>query len=235
MKALAAISISREWSESDFVQHLSTIIIPNSWKISYGWLRQFTAAERHNIAVGEGRNYDRLLFLDTDQIYPPDYYIKMLEHEELLVSALNTMRYHPYDLCVFNVKDELKVIDEDGKEIGIPMFETMKADEIMTIEKDCFLCDMTGTGALMIDAEILNSISKPYFKDVYAQDGHRVLCDDFYFGYKLYKAGHRVLIDTRIVPGHIVKLIAKPYNASDLRKAWEKIHSGQGYWKDGKK
>jgi len=179
------------------------------------------------------RDYDRLLFLDTDQLYPPDYYLKMLEHEEPLVSALNTARYYPYDLCVFNIKEEQEVVDEEGLKTGVPLFAAMQPDEIMMIEKECFLCDMTGTGALMIDPEILKDIKKPYFKDVYGPDGHRILCDDFYFGYKLYKAGHRVLIDTRITPGHIAKIIAKPYNAPDLRRAWEKVNSGYGYWKDG--
>lgn len=235
MKALVAISVSREWSETEFLQNLSTIIIPNGWKISYGWLRQFTASERHNMAAGEGKYFDRLLFMDTDQIYPPDYYIKMLEHGELVVSALNTTRYYPFDLCVFKITKEEKVIDENGKEVSIPLFEAMSSEEIMTIESDCFSCDMTGTGTLMIDPSVLKNMGKPYFKDIYSQDGKRVLCDDFYFGYKLFKAGHRVLIDTRITPGHISKLVAKPYNAPDLRKAWEKVNGGQGYWKDGKK
>ena len=234
MKALVAISISREWTETEFLQMLSTIIIPNSWQIKYGWLRQFSASERHNMAMGEAKYFDRLLFLDTDQIYPPDYYIKMLEHEEPIVSALNTTRYYPFDLCVFKITKEEKVIDENGKEVGIPLFEAMQSEEMMTIETDCFSCDMTGTGALMIDPSVLNGIGKPYFKDVYGQDGRRLLCDDFYFGHKLFKAGHRVLIDTRITPGHIAKVVAKPYNAPDLRRAWEKVNYSAGYAKDGK-
>ena len=185
------------------------------------------------MAVGGGRHFDRVLFLDTDQIYPPDYYVKMLEHNEPVVSALNTTRYYPYDLCVFNVKDEQKVIDEEGNEVGIPLFSAMQSEEIMTIEKDCFMCDMTGTGALMIDPSILEKIKTPYFKDVFSREGRRLLCDDFYFGYKLFKAGYRVLIDTRVVPGHISKVVAKPYNAPDLRRAWEKVNYSAGYAKDG--
>ena len=233
MRALIGISISREWNETEFLQQLATIIIPSGWHISYGWLCQFTAAERHNIAVLAAKAYDRLLFLDTDQIYPVDYYLKMLEHDEPIVSALNTARYYPYDLCVFNIKDTQKVINEEGKEVSVPLFQALQQDELMAIDRECFLCDMTGTGALMIDPKILEDIPKPYFKDIYGEDGHRILCDDFYFGYKLYQANHKVLIDTRIITGHIVKTIVKPYNALDLRRAWEKMNSGYGYWKDG--
>ena len=235
MRALVAISISREWVESEFLQHLATILHPPEWSISYGWLRQFTAAERHNAALGAGQHYDKILFMDTDQIYPIDYYLKMLEHEEPMVTALNCARYHPYDLVAYHVRGEMDLVDEDGKTVELPMFESVKPEEIMEMDKDCFYCDMTGTGALMIDPKILKGISKPYFRDVYAKDGHRALCDDFYFLYKMYKAGHKVLVDTRITPGHIAKVIVKPYNAADLRNAWHKINDGQGYWKDGRK
>jgi hypothetical protein len=235
MRALVAISISREWVESSFLKHLSTILIPEGWKISYGWLDQFTAAERHNAALNVSEQYDRLLFMDTDEIYPIDYYVKMLEHDEPLVTAMHVARYHPYDIVAYRVRDTLDVVNEMGKTETLPLFESVKDEEIMEMEKDTFLCDMTGTGALMIDPKILKDIEKPYFKDVYNEDGHRVLCDDFYFLYKTYQAGYRVLVDTRITPGHIAKVIAKPYNAADLRRAWEKVNSGHGYWKDGKK
>ncbi len=234
MKALVAIGASRDYCESEFVQHLATIIIPSGWQIVYGWLQHFSAAERHNVAVGESKFYDRLLFLDTDQLYPKDYYVKMLEHDEPVVSALNTAKYYPFDLCVFHIKDDQKVIDENGKETYIPVFEAMSSEKIMAVETDCFLCDMSGTGALMLNPTVLSEIGKPYFKDVYSQDGRRLLCDDFYFSYKLFKAGYKTLIDTRIVPGHIAKIIAKPYNAIDLKRAYEKTNSSFGYWKDGK-
>jgi len=157
----------------------------------------------------------------------------MFEHDELIVSALNTARYYPFDLCVFSVEQEEEIVDENGNKVTVPLFKAMQSDELMTIEKDCFYCDMTGTGAMMISAEILDKIKKPYFKDVFSIDGHRVLCDDFYFGYKLYKAGQRVLIDTRIIPGHLAKIMVKPYNALELRRAYEKVNSGFGYWKNG--
>jgi hypothetical protein len=235
VKALVAISVSREWIETEFLQMLPSIIVPNGWKITYGWLRQFTAAERHNIATEEAKYYDKVLFLDTDQIYPPDYYVKMLEHDEPLVSALNTTRYYPYDLCAFSVREEEKRTGENGEEVVIPLIEAMGNGHIMGVDSECFKCDITGTGALMIDPDILGKISKPYFKDIYSYDGKRLLCDDFYFGYKLFKAGYKPLIDTRIIPGHIAKVVVKPYNALDLKKAWEKVNSGWGITKDGKK
>jgi len=235
LKALAAVSVSREWVETEFLQMLSSMVVPNGWKIAYGWLRQFTAAERHNAAMEEAQYYDRVLFLDTDQIYPPDYFLKMLEHDEPLVSAYNTARYYPFDICAFNVRDREERIDQDGKKVVIPLIEAMGNEALASIDTDCFSCDLTGTGSLMVDPEILKKISKPYFKDVYDYSGKRIVVDDFYFGDKLLKAGFKPLIDTRIIPGHIAKVIVKPYNAADMRKAWEKVNNGYGIVRDGKK
>jgi hypothetical protein len=214
---------------------LSTLVIPPGWKIAYGWLRQFTAAERHNAAMDEAKYYDRILFLDTDQIYPPDYFLKMLEHDEPVVSALNTTRYYPFDICAFRVKEEEERVNEDGGKVIIPLIEAMGNGHLANIDSECFSCDLTGTGALMIDPQILSKISKPYFKDIYDYSGKRIVVDDFYFGYKLLKAGYKPLIDTRIIPGHIAKIIVKPYNALDMKRAWEKVNNGYGIVKDGKK
>ena len=235
MKVLAAISISREWVETEFLQMLSTMVIPPNWKIAYGWLRQFTAAERHNAAMNESQYYDRILFLDTDQIYPPDYYVKMLEHDEPVVSALNTTRYYPYDICAFEVYAREERIDENGKKVIIPLIKAMGDEKLAAIDSECFSCDLTGTGSLMVDPSILSKLKKPYFKDVYDHSGKRIVVDDFYFGDQMLQAGYRPLIDTRIIPGHISKMIVKPYNAPEMRKAWEKINNGYGIVKDGKK
>ena len=235
MNALVAISVSREWVETEFLQMLPTILIPSGWRISYGWLRQFTAAERHNVALESAKYYDRVLFLDTDQVYPANYYTQMLEHKEPLVSALNVTRYYPFDLCAFKVTGEDKDKDELGQEVVIPRIEAMSEREILNVDSECFTCDITGTGALMIDPQILDRISKPYFKDIYNNYGKRLLCDDFYFSYKTFKVGIKPVIDTAITPGHIAKIMVKPYNAFDLKRAWEKVNDGHGYAKDGKK
>ena len=69
MRALIAIAVSRAWCESEFLQQMGTWKIPKGWQINFGWLRQFTAAERHNAAMNQKYEFDRILFMDTDQIY----------------------------------------------------------------------------------------------------------------------------------------------------------------------
>ena len=121
MRALVAISISRQWVESEFLEHLATLLIPPDWKLVYGWLKQFSAAERHNAAMVASEAYDRILFLDTDEIYPIDYYVKMLEHDEPLVTAMHVARYHPYDIVAYRVRDTLDIVNELGQTETVPV------------------------------------------------------------------------------------------------------------------
>lgn len=227
MKGLVAISISREWTESEFLQQMGTWKVPQGWALKFGWMKQFSAQERHNIALLEAKyNYDRLLFMDTDQIYPYDYLEMMLAHEEPVISALNISRYHPFEFTCYKFEGEEKL---NG--IVIPKFTAIQPPE----DQKIFECDITGTGALMIDPTILHKVPMPYCRDIIDEEGKRLVPDDFYFGWQLYKAGYKALIDQNIIVNHIAKIVASPYNVRDLRRAWLAVNSGFGYWKDGKR
>lgn len=228
MKALIAVSASREWVESDFLMQMGRFIIPAGWQVRFGWFKQFTAAHRHNVAAWEAKyNYDRLLFMDTDQIYPHDYIVRMLEHKEPVVTALNVSRYTPFEHTIYNIEGE----HESGGET-IPQFKSIKPPTDKTI----FECDMTGTGSLILDPSILDRIKVPFFKDVFNNDGTlRLLPDDFYFCWLLYKAGIKVTVDQSIIVQHISKVTASPYNTMEMQLAWEKVNSGWGITKDGVK
>ena len=228
MKALVSISISREWNETEFLMQMGTWKIPSNWQVRFGWFRQFTAAERHNVALGEGcYNYDRVLFMDTDQVYPPEYLEMMLAHNEPIVTGLNVSRYYPFEFTTYRFDGEE---NKDG--VTVPRFKEMRPPD----DQKSYECDCTGTGALMVDPDILNAIPKPYFKDIYDNEGCvRYLCDDFYFCWLLYKAGIKIVVDQNIVAKHIIKMLASPYNTKDLRRAWEMVNSGFGICKDGRK
>jgi len=228
MKVLVAISISREWIETEFLMQMGSWNIPKNWQVRFGWFRQFTAAERHNIALCEAKyNYDRILWMDTDQVYPPEYLEMMLAHDEPVVTALNTSRYYPYEPTIYNIEGENKLSG-----VNVPIYKFIKPPS----DQKIFTCDMTGTGALMVDPKILVKLPMPYFKDVYDAEGcNRLLCDDFYFCWLLHRAGIKVTVDQSIMVKHLARIIVSPYNTQELRTAWEKVNSGYGYWKDGKR
>jgi hypothetical protein len=163
--------------------------------------------------------------MDTDQIYPPEYLEMMLAHKEPVVSALNVSRYYPFEICTYKYEG-----DHETNGIKYPKFTAHMPPNEKIFETDC-----VGTGALMIDTAILRNIPQPFFKDIYDSEGCLRHCpDDFFFMWRLVQAGIKVTVDQNIVCKHIAKMMVSPYNARDLRKAWDKVNSGFGMWKDGK-
>jgi hypothetical protein len=227
MKVLLAISVSREWVETEFLQQMGKWDIPKDCQVKMGWFRQFTAAERHNVAMFEAKyNYDRILFMDTDQIYPYDYITRMLAHDEPVVSGLNVSRYEPFEITTYKVESEYR-----NGDIVLPRCVAYEPP----VDEPLFECDVTGTGALMLDPKIVESLEVPYFKDLFKEDGtQRLLPDDFYFGWKLWKAGIKIVVDQTIIVKHIVKIPISPINKRDIKNAWEKITTGYGIVKDGR-
>lgn len=227
MKALVATCKSREWVEAEWEDQIATWKIPQGWQIKFGKLKQFTAAERHNVSINEAKyNFDRILWMDTDQVYPPDYLEMMLAHNEPVVSGLNVSRYYPFEISIYQF---------DG-EAGVNGIKYPKFTAVAPPPEKIFQADCVGTGALMVDPKILTKLEMPYFKDIYDEEGCVRHCpDDFYFMWQLIKAGIKVTVDQNIVVKHIARLLVSPWNARDMRRAWEKVNSGFGYWKDGKK
>jgi len=227
MKLLVSVAVSREWSETEFLKQVGRFQAPIDWQVKFGMFQQFTAAERHNVMAGEAfYNYDRLIFMDTDQIYPHDYLVRMLKHDEPVVTALNVSRYYPFEVTTYKITDEKEY---DG--IIIPHYEEMS----LPANKRIFECDLTGTGGLMLDPKILQKLTQPYFKDIYDKEGcRRLLPDDFYFCWQLYKAGIKIVVDQSIIIGHTGKLTINVFNREDMKKAWQKVNSGWGITKDGK-
>jgi len=207
---------------------MGTWKLPKEWQVRFGWFKQFTAQERHNVAAHETiNNYDRLLFMDTDQIYPPDYIEMMLAHEEPIVSGLNVSRYHPFEVTAYKLDGE-----ENHGTTPVPLFSSIQPPDDQRI----FGCDLTGTAALILDPVIFKKLPLPYFKDVFDRTGcRRLIPDDFYFCWQLSKAGIKITVDQNIVVKHIAKMVVSPYNGKDIKRAWDKVNSGHGYWKDGKR
>lgn len=226
MKCLIAIAISRDWVESEFLMQMGTWQLPSEWQFKIGWYRQFTAAERHNVMINEAiYNYDRIIFMDTDQWYPPEYITKMLEHKEPVVTALNVSRYHPFENTIYNITGQ-----DVQYGVIVPLFESVEPP----VER-VFEVDMTGTGSLMVDPQAIKHLGMPLFKDLYDPEGCvRVLCDDFYFCWQLHNAGIKVTVDQSIMVKHLTKLMVAPHSSRFMKQAWESVNSGFGLWKDGK-
>ena len=125
--------------------------------------------------------------LDTDQIYKPDTFIRLLQHRDKdIVGTRIHRRYPPFDVLMFrgSVGKLHHVSDEE-----------CFSGELVKV-------DSTGTGCLMINTSILPTLPTPWFRegDVGDEEG---VGEDIYFTDSATRNGKEVYVDTSIDIDHM--------------------------------
>jgi hypothetical protein len=156
----------------------------------------FTPAQRELIAQDavEG-NYDYLLFIDDDVVFPPN----------TLTLLIETMESDPNTAVVgglYYSRDSIKpmaVIDWDGGDTtsaAIPAFSSDSTDPV----------DGIGFGCALLRVSALRALSQPYFPvHVFIDRRSRSvrLCDeDYRYCERIRHAGHTIRLDARVRCSH---------------------------------
>jgi len=128
---------------------------------------------------------------DTDQVYPQDTLMRLLEHDKKIVAAKVHRRTAPYDPILLrgNINNYDIVSDEEWSKDGGQLIEV----------------DATGFGSVLLDMEVFETIARPWFVfDLYNWD--TPLGEDVGFYIKAKEAGYRVWVDCSIKVGHLSRM-----------------------------
>ena len=127
---------------------------------------------------------------DTDQVYPQDTLMKLLEHDKDIVAAKVHRRYPPYDPILLR-----GTLDN---------FNSVPDDE--WLDKQLVEVDATGFGSVMIDMTVFEKIKRPWFRfNLY--DYKDPVGEDVGFYMKAREAGFKVFVDCSIKIGHLTRLV----------------------------
>jgi len=128
---------------------------------------------------------------DTDQVYPQDTLMRLLEHDVDIIAAKVHKRYPPYDpILLRGTLDHFDVVPD----------EEWSKDGGQTVEVDA-----TGFGSVLINMEVFEKIERPWFVfDLYNWD--TAVGEDIGFYTKAKAAGFRVFVDCSIKIGHLVRM-----------------------------
>ena len=140
--------------------------------------------ELAQMAIANGCTH--IWYCDTDQVYPQETLVKMLEHDLDIVVAKVHMRKPPYGPM-------LRREDENGKFYDIPDEEWEKGGLVEV--------DGTGFGCVLLKTEVLIALERPWFKLKIHENPP--IGEDFYFWAKAKKAGFRIFVDCDIKIGHL--------------------------------
>jgi GT2 family glycosyltransferase len=129
-----------------------------------------------------------LLMCDTDQTYPADTLAKLAAHDVPVCGVRVHRRYPPFEpIFMRGNLDRYERVPE----------EEMYSGKLIEV-------DATGTGCLLINMSIFDSIPAPWFK--FDEHKGRPVGEDFYFCNKVRKAGFRIFVDTSVEVGHLATI-----------------------------
>jgi len=160
---------------------------PNHISISHKG--SLTALARNTIVdIAQQQGCDYLMFLDTDQTFPPDTIFKLLKHQKDICSGLYFERYAPYR----------PVIRKSHPSGGYSLADYTQGDLIEV--------DATGGGCLLINMEVFERLEKPYFDYRIEKSGIKetFFSEDLVFCEKVRAAGYKIHVDTTVRCGHLI-------------------------------
>ena len=134
---------SRNQVEADFwLSTLSIWATDKNPKYCCNW-RGPSITESRNVIVEKAQsiNATHLLFLDSDNVFPPDVIDKLLKHDKDVVGATYLKRIPPYEL------------------LGVPL-DKPTDNPLIRMKR-------MPTGCLMIKMHVFNQMEKPYFRMKY--------------------------------------------------------------------
>lgn len=133
-----------------------------------------------------------LLFLDSDQVFPPDTVKRLMAHNKLVVGCLYFHRAYPYQPHMYKWNHE--ILTRAGEPQMDPI-EDWEPDELVE-------CDALGTGGMMIAREVFEKVEYPWF-----EYGGMEESEDVTFCRKLGRVGIEIYCDTACESGHLTTVI----------------------------
>ena len=152
------------------------------------WTGSIADARNSLVKQAQMEGAERLLMLDTDQIYPPGTLTRLLSHKKEVCGVRVHRRWMPFDPIFFR--------GSLGKYKSVPDDEAFSGKLIEV--------DATGTGCLLFDMEVFDRVPDPWFQ-FYHHEGKPV-GEDIFFCHQARDVGIKIYIDTSIEVGHLTTM-----------------------------
>lgn len=194
---------------------LQSLEIPDSltdYKVSVNFHHlQPVDANRNEMVKSflEKEDAEWLLMIDND-IVPPVDILKMVEHDEPVVSAVCTIKKGDVPQPVI-VRDN----GDNYRQVNI-----QEAVDEIDDETGLLQVDGVGTGALLIRRDVLEDMKPPWFKFQYNEYGGLQLGEDFYFSRRCQENNVPMYVDTTMITQHFKKTDLTEYaqNVAEIKK-----------------
>ena len=174
----------------EFMFHLGKIEKDTPYKFHWGTVGGvFTPLAREKICeYGVDAGMDYIFMFDDDMILPMDCLERLLEDDVDIVAPLAFMKRPPHYPVIF--------AQRSGFDGSRPWFST---HNVQNYPKDTlFQCDAVGFGGVLIKADVIKRMQKPYFMSTCGTGEDLLFCFN-----ARNQAGAKTYVDTRVKLGHL--------------------------------
>lgn len=187
-KLLIAIPTSR-YIETECFQCLYEQKVPKGYKAELFVPNSYSIdISRNTVAkYAIDNKIDYVLYLDSDIMLPKNAIKNLLSHDKDIVSGVYAYKQLGRNDVV------LKRYKKDDAED----YDDLTVNEVIESQERLISVDGFGFGCVLLKTEVFGKIKFPYF--VYTQN----LGEDIYFCQKAKLAGFELLVDTKVLCGHV--------------------------------
>ena len=141
-------------------------------------------------------NYDNVLWLDSDMIFPPDTLQRLESHNMHMVSGLYVRRHKPVVPVIYSTLDEPERRSDGKLEKNIQPYTDYPKNSFFPVAGCGFGCVLTSVKLLKDVWDHFGSAFPPFTP--YAWAG-----EDLSFCYRVNQLGYQIYCDSTISCGHI--------------------------------
>lgn len=140
-------------------------------------------------------DYDYIMWIDSDIVFEPNQFIKLMNHKKDICSGLYLMEGGRNFACVENWDEDY--FQKNGH------FEFLSPLDIKD-KKDLFTVNYVGMGWMLVKRGVFERINYPWFEPIRKEIGGAVdfTMEDVAFCHKAIDAGFNINIDPTIIVGH---------------------------------
>jgi len=144
-------------------------------------------------------DYDYIMWIDSDIVFNPDHFFKLLDANKDIVSGL----YKMHNNKMYTVSE--KWDDEYLKRYGTYEFLT---PQTLFKKKGLFKAAFVGFGWILFKKGVFESLEFPWFKPIWKEVNNNgiiikdIMTEDISLCYELGKKGYDIWVDPEVIVGH---------------------------------
>ena len=187
-------NLTKELHKRDIEYELLSQYIPNVYKVRSLLLGADRTFGQFQVPWQGKKDYDYIMWIDSDQVFEPNDFFKLLEHDKGIVSGLYLRK--PQSDSLSDIPIEFACFNEDGKKL----YTNEVNGELIKVWSN-------GMGWMLIKKGVFEKIEYPWFGPII--EGLGFHGEDVSFQLRAKDVGFDSYVDTSIVVGHEKGVILK--------------------------